>query len=92
MNGNGTQPDVDEHDDPDLLGAIELELQATREELRPIVERLDALEELRRRALAIASDNPVDRAPVTAEALRAAALAEGEESRARLELAFDRLT
>ena len=56
------------------------------------MERADALEELRRRALSLATQNPDDRAPITGDALRAAALAEGEESLARLELAFDRLT
>lgn len=90
--GNGTRPaDVDEIDD-DLLGPVELELRAMREELRPLVERIEALEELRRRALAIASENPGDRTPITPDDLRTAALAEGEESLARLELAFDRVT
>lgn len=90
-NGNGRSADEFEPED-DLLGVLELELRERREELRALVERVDALEELRRRALEIAMTNPHDAAAVTGDALRAAALSEGEESLARLELAFDRLT
>lgn len=83
---NGHPPELDEGEDlADLLGVIELALEETREELRPLVERADALEELRRRCLAVVSENPIDRAPVTGEALRAFALAAGEEDLARLE-------
>lgn len=89
MNGNGTEP---EDDEPDLLGVVEIALRETREELRPLVERLDALEDLRRRAIAVAAKNPADLSPITGDALRAAALLVGEEDLARLELVFDRLT
>lgn len=83
---NGHAPELDEGEDVvDLFGAVVIALEETRAELRPLVERADALEELRRRCLAVASENPIDRAPVTGEALRAFALAAGEEDLARLE-------
>jgi len=95
VNGNGLRPasPVDElDDDADLLGLIEITLRDERERLRATVDRCDALSELRRRALAIATASPDERTPVTGEMLREHALSEGgEEELARLESELNRI-
>lgn len=89
---NGSQSTaLEELDAADLAGILKLALRDAREDLAHAVERADTLRELHARALVVATAME-DREPVTADAMRAHALADGgEEELARLEAAFTRL-
>ena len=71
---------------PDLLDLFDQALVDAREELARVVDRAEALAELRREALAVAART---RLPVSAETLYAD---RGEEERARIAALIERAT